>query len=162
MSFFAIGTTIFEATGISNSYITQIILGTVNVACTFPGLYFIERFGRRKCLTVGGAWMCMCFIVFASVGHFALDRQSPTNTPQAGAAMIVFACLFIAAFASTWGPMVWAGRQLSAPKLLHSISLMNNSDWGTFSVPIPCHLYGSYYRHKLDLRKFQGPATLVV
>ena len=49
----------------------------------------------------------VCFLVFASVGHFALDQAHPTNTPQAGAAMIVFACLFIAAFASTWGPMVW-------------------------------------------------------
>ena len=49
----------------------------------------------------------MCFLVFSSVGHFALDRTNPTATPKAGAAMIVFACLFIAAFASTWGPMIW-------------------------------------------------------
>ena len=49
----------------------------------------------------------MCFLVFSSVGHFALDRANPTATPNAGTAMIVFACLFIAAFASTWGPMVW-------------------------------------------------------
>ena len=49
----------------------------------------------------------MCFLVFASVGSFALDQETPQNTPAAGTAMIVFACLFIAAFASTWGPMVW-------------------------------------------------------
>lgn len=30
------------------------------------------------------------------------------NTPKAGSALIVFSCLFIAAFASTWGPLVWA------------------------------------------------------
>jgi len=41
----------------------------------------------------------MCFLVFASVGHFALDQTTPQNTPKAGTAMIVFACLFIAAFA---------------------------------------------------------------
>ena len=33
--------------------------------------------------------------------------ENPSDTPKAGAAMIVFASLFIAAFASTWGPMVW-------------------------------------------------------
>lgn len=99
---------IFRSTGVNNSYVTQIILGTVNVVMTFPGLYFIERFGRRKCLIAGALWMFVCFMVFASVGHFALDERAPENTPQAGVAMIVFACLFIAAFASTWGPMVWA------------------------------------------------------
>lgn len=46
--------------------------------------------------------------IFASIGHFALDQETPQNTPKTGSAMIVFACLFIAAFASTWGPMVWA------------------------------------------------------
>ena len=106
--FFYYGTTLFAATGLSNSYVTQIILGAVNVVCTFPGLYFVEKFGRRKCLILGGAWMCMCFLVFASVGHFSLDQRDPTRTPTAGTVMIVFACLFIAAFASTWGPMVWS------------------------------------------------------
>lgn len=56
--FFYYGTTIFVSTGLSNSFVTQIILGTVNVVCTFPGLWFVDRFGRRKCLILGGAWMC--------------------------------------------------------------------------------------------------------
>ena len=100
--FFYYGTTLFAATGLDDSYVTQIILGTVNLVCTLPGLYFVEKFGRRQCLVLGGLWMCVCFVIFASVGHFA----DPT-TPVAGSIMIVFACLFIAAFASTWGPMVW-------------------------------------------------------
>lgn len=99
---------IFRSTGLNNSYKTQIILGTVNVVMTFPGLFFVERFGRRKCLIAGALWMFVCFMVFASVGHFALDQRVPEKTPRAGVTMIVFACLFIAAFASTWGPMVWA------------------------------------------------------
>ena len=105
--FFYYGTVIFSATGTDNAFITQIILGTINVACTIPGLWFVEKFGRRACLVLGASWMCMCFLVFASVGHFALDMQDPANIPKAGAAMIAFACPFITAFASTWGPMVW-------------------------------------------------------
>ena len=54
--FFYYGTIIFVATGLSNSFVTQIILGTVNVVCTFPGLWFVDRCGRRKCLILGGAW----------------------------------------------------------------------------------------------------------
>lgn len=83
------------------------ILGGVNFGCTFGGLYVVEHFGRRKALIFGGCWMFCCFIVFASVGNYSLDSADPTNTPGAGAAMIVFACLFIAGYAMTWAPIVW-------------------------------------------------------
>ncbi|KAI0484038.1 general substrate transporter [Xylariaceae sp. FL0804] len=106
--FFYYGTTVFRATGLSDSYVTQIILGTVNVACTFAGLYVVQKVGRRKALMAGAAWIFMCFMVYAFVGHFALDSVNPQNTPAAGTALIVFSCLAIAAFATTWGPLVWA------------------------------------------------------
>lgn len=51
--------------------------------------------------------MFICFMIFASVGHFVLDRKDPSNTPHASVAMIVFACFFIFGFATTWGPMIW-------------------------------------------------------
>lgn len=60
--FFYFGTTVFAATGISNSYTTQIILGSVNVFCTIAGLWIIKRFGRRVTLMAGAAWMMMCFL----------------------------------------------------------------------------------------------------
>ncbi|OMP83416.1 High-affinity fructose transporter ght6 [Diplodia seriata] len=129
--FFYYGTTIFTATGLSNSYVTSMILGAVNFGCTFPGLYFVDRFGRRPCLMAGAAWMFMCFLVFASVGHFALDQENPTNTPKAGSAMIVFACLFIAAYASTWGPMVWAvvGEIYPSRYRAKCMSMATASNW---------------------------------
>ncbi|KAJ5818267.1 hypothetical protein N7474_003858 [Penicillium riverlandense] len=106
--FFYYGTVIFKGAGINNSYVTQMILGGVNFGTTFGGLYIIEHFGRRKSLICGGIWMFICFMVFASVGHFSLDVQNPQRTPGAGKALVVFACLFITGFAMTWGPMVWA------------------------------------------------------
>ncbi|KEY68623.1 hypothetical protein S7711_00505 [Stachybotrys chartarum IBT 7711] len=106
--FFYFGTTAFSSTGISNSYTTQLILGSVNCACTFAGLYVVQKSGRRTALIVGGLWMMMCFLVYSFVGHFALDRENPMATPTAGSVLIAFSCLFIAAFATTWGPLVWA------------------------------------------------------
>ncbi|EEU38114.1 uncharacterized protein NECHADRAFT_71510 [Fusarium vanettenii 77-13-4] len=104
--FFYYGTTIFQSVSIS-SYKTQIILNTINFVVTFIGLYLVEHYGRRKSLIAGSVWMFICFLIFASVGHFALDRTTPQNTQSAGIAMIVMACLFILGFATTWGPMIW-------------------------------------------------------
>ncbi|PVH98104.1 general substrate transporter [Periconia macrospinosa] len=106
--FFYYGTTIFAATGLENSYVTSIILGTVNVAATIAGIWIVENVGRRKAMMAGAAWMGMCLFIYSFVGHFQLDHVNPQSTPQAGNIMIVFTCLFIAAFATTWGPLVWA------------------------------------------------------
>ncbi|KAI0528465.1 general substrate transporter [Xylaria digitata] len=105
--FFYYGTTIFKATGLSDSYVTQIILGSVNVVCTFAGLYVVHKVGRRKALMAGAGWIFICFLIYAFVGQFALDSVNPQNTPEAGSALIVFSALAIAAFATTWGPIVW-------------------------------------------------------
>ena len=73
---------------------------------TFPGLWVVEHFGRRRALITGALWMFMCFMVFASIGHFLLQQGVQVQT--AGTVMIVFAALFIAGYAMTWGPIVWA------------------------------------------------------
>lgn len=83
------------------------ILNGINFGVTFIGLYLVEHYGRRRSLITGSIWMTVCFIIFASVGHFALDVETPSNTPQAGIGLIVMACLFILGYATTWGPMVW-------------------------------------------------------
>lgn len=86
---------------------TQLILNGINFGVTFIGLYLVEHYGRRRSLITGSIWMTVCFLIFASVGHFALDVQTPSNTPAAGIALIVMAALFILGYATTWGPMVW-------------------------------------------------------
>ena len=105
--FFFYGNTVFQSTGIDNSYVTQVILGAVNLACTFFGLWLVSQVTRRKCLMGGALWMFVCFMVFASLGKSRLTRSDGTNDPTIGKVMVVFSCLFIAGFASTWGPLVW-------------------------------------------------------
>ncbi|CAO2652095.1 Nn.00g003780.m01.CDS01 [Neocucurbitaria sp. VM-36] len=106
--FFYYGTVVFAGTGIKNSFVTQMILNGINFGVTFYGLYIVEHYGRRKSLIAGSVWMFICFMIFASVGHFALDRDTPENTESAATAMICFACFFIFGFATTWGPIIWA------------------------------------------------------
>jgi SP family sugar:H+ symporter-like MFS transporter len=129
--FFYYGTTIFKSTSIKNPYITSIILGSVNVVATIFGLWIVENCGRRKSLMFGAAWMCMCFFIYSFVGHFALDATNPMATPQAGAVLVVFTCLFIVAFATTWGPMVWAivGELYPARYRATCMALATASNW---------------------------------
>ncbi|KAF7163919.1 hypothetical protein CNMCM6106_000691 [Aspergillus hiratsukae] len=129
--FFYYGTTVFKGAGISNSYVTQMILGGVNFGTTFLGLYLIENYGRRRSLIAGALWMFVCFMVFASVGHFSLDREVPERTHTAGVVMVVFACLFILGFASTWGPMVWTiiAELYPSEYRARAMSLATASNW---------------------------------
>lgn len=102
--FFYYGTTIFKSVQIE-SFVTQVILNVINFGVTFIGLYLVEHYGRRKSLIAGSVWMFICFLVFASVGHFSLNIDQPQLTPGPGIALIVFACLFILGYATTWGPV---------------------------------------------------------
>ncbi|CAO2649097.1 Nn.00g100460.m01.CDS01 [Neocucurbitaria sp. VM-36] len=101
--FFYYGATIFEAAGIEDPIQTQLILGAVNVAMTLPGLYLIERLGRRVPLVAGGLWQATWLLIFAIIGIV----RPPTEHPSSGIVMIVCACMFIASFAMTWGPFIW-------------------------------------------------------
>jgi SP family sugar:H+ symporter-like MFS transporter len=129
--FFYYGTTIFQATGLNDSFQTSLILGGINFAMTIPGTYVVEKFGRRRALITGGLWMFACFMVFASVGHFALDQDVPQNTPEAGSAMIAFAALFIAGYAMTWAPIVWAivGELYPSRYRAQAMGLATASNW---------------------------------
>lgn len=87
------------------------------------------------CLTLGAAWMFCCYMVFASLGYFALENGDGTNNTTIGYVMIVFACLFIAAFASTWVccPTLSILRELTVYRdlwhgLLHQKSIQRDTD----------------------------------
>lgn len=121
--FFYYGNTVFQATGLDNSYVTQLILGAVNFVCTCLGLVLVSKVSRRKCLIGGAAWMFVCFMVFASLGKYRLVRSDGTNDATIGKVMIAFSCFFIAAFASTWGPLTWAVTGEMYPNNCRSICM---------------------------------------
>ncbi|KAF9895132.1 hypothetical protein FE257_000034 [Aspergillus nanangensis] len=129
--FFYYGTTIFQGAGISNSFITQVILGAVNFGTTFGGLYVVENFGRRKSLIFGAGFMFVCFMLFASIGHFMLDVENPENTPGPGKGLVVVACFFITAYAMTWGPMIWtiAAELFPSKYRAKGMALATASNW---------------------------------
>lgn len=134
--FFYYGTTIFQAVGLSDSFQTSIILGVVNFASTFAGIYAIEKLGRRICLLTGSAAMFVCFIIYSLIGTQHLYRDGFSNTPgnthtASGNAMIFITCLYIFFFASTWAGGVFCIISESYPLRIRSkaMSVATAANW---------------------------------
>ena len=109
------------------------ILGGINFGSTFLGLYVVDHFGRRRSLVTGGIWMFICFMIFASIGHFQFQPQSTSgqSTYQSGSIMLGFTCLFIFGYAITWGPIVWAlvGEIFPSRYRAKSMGLATSANW---------------------------------
>ncbi|AOA61052.1 Low affinity glucose transporter 1 [Komagataella phaffii CBS 7435] len=130
--FFYYGTTIFKAVGLDDSFQTSIILGVVNFASTFLGIYTMDKFGRRRTLLGGSGAMVVCLVIFSSVGVKSLYENGKDDPSKpAGNAMIVFTCLFIFFFACTWAPGVFVVVSETYPLRIRSkgMAIAQGSNW---------------------------------
>jgi len=57
---FYYGTSFFANSGIQNPFIVSIITSIVNILSTIPGLYAVDKFGRRSVLLAGAIGMAVC------------------------------------------------------------------------------------------------------
>jgi len=97
---FYYGTQFFKNSGIHNAFLIGLITNLVNVISTFPGLYMVEKMGRRKLLLFGAMGMCFCEFIVAIVGV-------TTDSSVASKVLIAFVCIYIFFFACSWGPVAW-------------------------------------------------------
>lgn len=97
---FYYGTTYFSGqSNLPSAFILQVITNVVNVITTFPGLWAIDRFGRRPVLLVGALGMGVSQYIVAACG-VATSRDNYASS----CAQFAFICTFIFFFASTFGP----------------------------------------------------------
>ncbi|KAG8935799.1 hypothetical protein FRC02_006349 [Tulasnella sp. 418] len=132
------GDTFFESAGTELSpYVIQVILGGVSFIGTFPALYLIETWGRRRSLLLGAAMEATCALIAGLVGHYTL---APHGTPidqltsrnkAGGDALIAFAVLHVLSFSVFWGPVPWVYLGESFPLRVRSksIALGSASNW---------------------------------
>lgn len=97
---FYYGTSFFSNSGIDDPFIVSTITNVVNVVSTFPGLYLVEKWGRRPLLMFGAIGMSVCQMIIAIVGT-AVDNDASNKV------LIAFVCFYIFFFASSWGPVAW-------------------------------------------------------
>ena len=131
--FFYYSTTIFKSVGLNDSFETSIILGVINFASTFVGIYAIERMGRRLCLLTGSVAMSICFLIYSLVGtqHLYIDKPGGASRKPDGDAMIFMTSLYVFFFASTWAGGVYSIISELYPLKVRSkaMGLANASNW---------------------------------
>jgi SP family sugar:H+ symporter-like MFS transporter len=123
---FYYGTTFFLNSGIKNPFLITIATNVVNVGMTVPGIYAVDRVGRRRLLLIGAAGMCICEYLVAIVGV-----ATPISNLSSQKSLIAFVCIYIAFFASTWGPIAWVviGEIFPLNIRAKAMSLSTASNW---------------------------------
>jgi MFS transporter, SP family, sugar:H+ symporter len=123
---FYFGTTFFTNAGIRNPFLITIATSTVNVGMTLPGLWGVERFGRRRLLLVGAVGMTVCQYIIAIIGS-----TTSSSNQSAQSALVAFVCFYITFFASTWGPIAWVitGEIFPLKIRAKAMSLTTASNW---------------------------------
>ncbi|KAI9806659.1 MAG: hypothetical protein M1825_006116 [Sarcosagium campestre] len=121
---FYYGTQFFQDSGFDNPFISSLITNVVNVVSTFPGLYMVEKWGRRPLLLFGAIGMCVCQFIIAIVG-------STTGSTVSNKVMIAFVCIYIFFFACSWGPVAWVvtGELFPLKVRAKSLSMTTATNW---------------------------------
>jgi len=88
-------------TKLMSTVILPNINNLVNFLSTFPGMWGIERLGRKTLLVIGSIMM----MVFHLSTFFFAQKSDGNTTMQYLAVASVF--LFVFSFAWTWGPVPW-------------------------------------------------------
>jgi len=93
---------------------------------TLPGIWGVERFGRRRLLLVGAIGMTVCEYIIAIIGSTV-----PQTQKSAQSAEVALVCFYIAFFASTWGPIAWVitGEIFPLQIRAKAMSLAVASNW---------------------------------
>nr|CAC41332.1 HXT1p [Uromyces viciae-fabae] len=100
--FFYYGTTFFKNAGIENAFLVTVATNVVNVVMTIPGIWAVDKVGRRTMMICGAAMMFTCELILACVGTF-----TATSNLASQKVLVAFSCIFIGLFAATWGPIPW-------------------------------------------------------
>lgn len=95
--------------GDNASLMSSVITGLVNVFATLVSIIGVDRVGRRALFLEGGIQMFICQIIItiSIASRFGTDGN-PGVLPKWYAVIVVcFICIYVAAFAWSWGPLGW-------------------------------------------------------
>ncbi|RYP69014.1 hypothetical protein DL771_006340 [Monosporascus sp. 5C6A] len=132
---FYYGTKYFQNSGVSSGFVISMITSAINVTSTVPGMYAIDKWGRRPLLLWGAIGMCISQLIVAVCGTVSTGQHENGEifvTSLAGQqAAVSFVCIYIFFFASTWGPLAWVvtGEIFPLKTRAKSLSITTATNW---------------------------------
>jgi MFS transporter, SP family, sugar:H+ symporter len=144
---FYYGSVLWQAAGFTeaDALLTNVISGSVNVFFTFVAIALVDKVGRKPLLLVGAlgqaASLGLLALIFAYGGKDASGGLELTG--KSGVMALVVANLYIAFFATTWGPVMWVMLGEMFPNKFRgaALAVAGLAQWGsnfliTISFPI--------------------------
>ena len=144
---FYYGSVLWQAAGFTeaDALLTNVISGSVNVFFTFVAIALVDKVGRKPLLLVGAlgqaATLGLLALIFAYGGKDASGGLELTG--KSGVMALVMANLYIAFFATTWGPVMWVMLGEMFPNKFRgaALAVAGLAQWGsnfliTISFPV--------------------------
>lgn len=90
------------------SLYSAVITGGVNVVATFVSIVVVDKVGRRKLFLEAGVQMFISQVVIGAIlgGKFGLKGTGSIDNASA-IIVVVIICIYVSAFAWSWGPLGW-------------------------------------------------------
>ncbi|KAF2007011.1 general substrate transporter [Amniculicola lignicola CBS 123094] len=132
---------IMKSAGIADELLTSSIQYIINVMLTLPAIIWLDRFGRRPSLLLGSfGMMSFLFISGAIQASYGIKNPNPDDKeiswvikghPGASKGIVACSYLFVATFATTWGPTSWTYPSEIFPVKVRAkaVSLATASNW---------------------------------
>ncbi|KAM7262317.1 hypothetical protein ACFE04_021394 [Oxalis oulophora] len=137
------------------SLISSVITGCVNVVATAISIYCVDRFGRRMLFLQGGSQMLICQILTGGLiaWQFGFNGEGDVSKGDANLILTVI-CLYVAAFAWSWGPLGWLVPSEICPLEIRaagtaincSVNMFFTFLIGQFFLSMLCHMkFGLFF-----------------
>jgi MFS family permease len=132
---------IMEAAGIGNPLLTASIQYIINVALTLPAILYLDKWGRRPAMLLGSfgmmSWLFISGSLQGAYGHKITDPKSEVtwglgkDQLNVSKTVVAMSYLFVATFATTWGPSSWTYPSEIYPSKIRAkaVSLATASNW---------------------------------
>jgi MFS transporter, SP family, galactose:H+ symporter len=82
-----------------------LVVPVLNMLFTFPAIYWIEKWGRKKLLMMGSFIMLVSTLVIGFTFSVLMPHSDPNNFVKS--VLLIFVGAYIFGFACSWGAVVW-------------------------------------------------------
>ncbi|KAL2162341.1 hypothetical protein VTH06DRAFT_7254 [Thermothelomyces fergusii] len=168
---------IMQGARIASPLATASIQYVINVVLTLPAILFLDRWGRRPSLILGSFGMMSFLFISGALqqyyGHPNPDAANMdedvtwvvTDNRPASSGIVACSYLFVATFATTWGPVSWTYPAEIFPSKVRAkaVSLATAANWfwnTALAFAVPPLLWSISYRMYYIFGAFNAAAFI--